>query len=69
MLNCIWNSGHWIKVFFGSVFFIGILDCLVFMRRCLTYGCVFVGYCRKLEEQKPKEHRPKANENKPVMNE
>ncbi|XP_004290180.1 PREDICTED: wound-induced basic protein [Fragaria vesca subsp. vesca] len=24
---------------------------------------------RKLEEQKPKEHRPKANENKPVMNE
>ncbi|RXH98039.1 hypothetical protein DVH24_010364 [Malus domestica] len=24
---------------------------------------------RKLEEQKPKEHRPKASENKPVMNE
>jgi hypothetical protein len=29
---------------------------------------IFVGF-RKMEEQKPKEQRPKANENKPVMTE
>lgn len=37
------------------------------------YGAVplnlFVQFCRKTEEQKPKEQRPKASENKPVMNE
>jgi hypothetical protein len=34
----------------------------------LKYGCI-VWYFRKMEEQKPKEQRPKASENKPAMTE
>lgn len=56
-------------VYFSFVSFLYCEIGLVFMRFFLTYGCIFVGHSRKLEEQKPKEHRPKASENKPVMNE
>ena len=38
----------------------------------LIYGYYFFffgGIFRKMEEQKPKEQRPKASENKPIMTE
>lgn len=40
------------------------------LRKFLIDGCYcFVGIFRKMEEQKPKEQRPKASENKPIMTE
>jgi hypothetical protein len=39
---------------------------------CVVFGCdppALFFYDRKMEEQKPKDQRFKANENKPVMNE
>ena len=44
--------------------------CSSIFLKCASNFCFYVvGNCRKTEEQKPKEHKPKASENKPVMNE
>lgn len=46
--------------------------CYMYFPSLFAFDCKILSHCylcRRMEEQKPKEQRPKANENKPVMNE